>query len=50
MKLIVINVGYDLSVISPQVFTMLVLIAIFSTVISTPSLRRWLPKIGVAAR
>ena len=45
MELIVINVGYDLGVISQQVFTMLVLMAIFSTVITAPGLRRWLPKI-----
>ena len=48
MELIVINVGYDLGVISQDVFTMLVLMAIFSTVITTPGLRRWLPKMGVA--
>ncbi|MBS1184811.1 MAG: sodium:proton antiporter [Proteobacteria bacterium] len=48
MELIVINVGYDLGVISQQVFTMLVLMAIFSTVITTPGLRQWLPKMGVA--
>lgn len=48
MELIVINVGYDLGVISQQVFTMLVLMAIFSTVITTPGLRRWLPQMGVA--
>ena len=48
MELIVINVGFDLGVISQQVFTMLVLMAIFSTVITTPGLRRWLPKMGVA--
>lgn len=47
MELIVINVGFDLGVISQQVFTMLVLMAIFSTVITTPGLRRWLPAIGV---
>jgi Kef-type K+ transport system membrane component KefB len=47
MELIVINVGYDLGVISQQVFTMLVLMAIFSTVITTPGLRRWLPSLGV---
>ncbi|HWV17648.1 MAG TPA: cation:proton antiporter [Rhodocyclaceae bacterium] len=45
MELIVINVGYDLGVISQNVFTMLVLMAIFSTVITTPALRRWLPQI-----
>ena len=48
MELIVINVGFDLGVISQQVFTMLVLMAIFSTVITTPGLRKWLPKMGVA--
>ena len=48
MELIVINIGYDLGVISRQVFTMLVLMAIFSTVITAPGLRAWLPKIGVA--
>ena len=43
MELIVINVGYDLGVISPNMFTMLVIMAIFSTVITAPLLRRWLP-------
>jgi Kef-type K+ transport system membrane component KefB len=48
MELIVINIGYDLGVISPRLFTMLVLMAIFSTVITTPLLRRWLPGAGIA--
>lgn len=47
MELIVINVGYDLGVISQQVFTILVIMAIFSTVITSPILRRWLPRIGI---
>lgn len=47
MELIVVNVGYDLGVISHQVFTMLVLMAIFSTLITTPGLRRWLPSLGI---
>jgi Kef-type K+ transport system membrane component KefB len=47
MELIIINVGYDLGVISREVFTMLVLMAIFSTVITSPLLRRWLPRIGM---
>lgn len=47
MELIIINVGYDLGVIGREVFTMLVLMAIFSTVVTTPALRRWLP--GVSA-
>ena len=44
MELIVINVGLDLGVISPTLFTMLVIMAIFSTVITTPLLRRILPR------
>lgn len=48
MELIIINVGYDLGVISQNVFTMLVLMAIFSTVITTPALRIWLPQAGMS--
>jgi len=44
MELIVINVGLDLGVISPKLFTMLVIMAIFSTVITTPALRHYLPR------
>ena len=40
--LVLINVGYDLGVIAQSVFTMLVLMAIVSTIITTPALRRWL--------
>ena len=47
MELIVINVGYDLGVISQQMFTILVIMAIFSTVITSPLLRRWLPQVGI---
>lgn len=47
MELIVINIGYDLGVISQQMFTILVIMAIFSTVITSPLLRRWLPRIGI---
>ncbi|QXP88320.1 cation:proton antiporter [Methylococcus capsulatus] len=49
MELIVLNVGYDLGVISRNVFTMLVLMAIVSTVLTTPCLRAWLPKAGFAS-
>ncbi len=44
MELIVINVGLDLGVISPKMFTMLVIMAIFSTVVTTPALRHYLPR------
>lgn len=47
MELIVINVGYDLGVISPTLFTMLVIMALASTVVTTPALRHWLPGSGV---
>ncbi len=46
MELIVINVGYDLGAISRNLFTMLVIMAIFSTVITAPLLRLWLPRAG----
>lgn len=46
MELVVINIGYDLGVIPPNVFTMLVLMAVFSTIITAPLLRVWLPKLG----
>ena len=42
MELIVINIGYALGVILQGVFTMLVIMAIVSTVITTPALKRWL--------
>ena len=42
MELVVINVGLDLGVIPPNVFTMLVIMAIGSTVVTTPALKVWL--------
>ena len=42
MELIVINVGFDLGVISQKMFTMLVIMAIASTVVTTPALRHYL--------
>ncbi len=41
MELIVINLGLDLGVITQKVFTMLVIMAILSTVITTPALRHY---------
>jgi len=49
MELVVVNVGFDLGVIGKEMFTMLVLMAIFSTVITSPALRRWLPGIRESA-
>ena len=45
MELVVINVGLEMGMIGRQVFTMLVLMALFSTVITSPALRRWLPRL-----
>jgi hypothetical protein len=47
--LLVINVGLDLGVISPKGFTMLVIMAIVSTLITTPALRYYLPRVGPRA-
>jgi Kef-type K+ transport system membrane component KefB len=46
MELIVLNVGYDLGVIPQDVFTMLVLMAVVTTVTTTPLLRVWMPRLG----
>ncbi|MHB1229219.1 MAG: cation:proton antiporter [Halothiobacillus sp.] len=47
MELIIINVGYDLGAISQQMFTILVIMAIVTTVVTSPLLRRWLPAAGI---
>jgi len=47
MELIVLNVGLDLGVISPKMFTMLVIMAIASTVVTTPALRHYLKRIDL---
>jgi Kef-type K+ transport system membrane component KefB len=49
MELIVINVGLEMGMIGRQVFTMLVLMALFSTLITSPALRRWLPRVDAHA-
>jgi Kef-type K+ transport system membrane component KefB len=48
MELIVLNIGYDLGFIPQSVFTMLVIMAVFTTIITAPVLRGVLPKIGHA--
>jgi Kef-type K+ transport system membrane component KefB len=45
MELIVLNIGLDLGVISPSLFTMLVLMAIVTTVGTTPILQALSPRI-----
>jgi Kef-type K+ transport system membrane component KefB len=38
MELIVINIGYDLGVLSPTVFTMMVIMALVTTFMTSPAL------------
>jgi Kef-type K+ transport system membrane component KefB len=46
MELIVLNIGYDLGFIPQSLFTMLVMMAIATTVMTGPLLRLTLPRIG----
>jgi Kef-type K+ transport system membrane component KefB len=50
MELIVLNVGLDLGVISPTLFAMLVIMAIVTTMMTTPVLRLVMPEATVAHR
>jgi Kef-type K+ transport system membrane component KefB len=44
MELIVLNIGYDLGVLSPTVFTMMVLMALITTFMTAPALH-WIERI-----
>lgn len=46
MELIVLNIGRDLGVIPPNVFTMLVVMAVVTTIMTGPLLKWLLPKTG----
>jgi Kef-type K+ transport system membrane component KefB len=46
MELIVLNIGYDLGVLPRNVFTMLVVMAVVTTVMTGPLLRLLLPRMG----
>ena len=46
MELIVLNIGYDLGFLPQNVFTMLVVMAVVTTVMTGPLLARLLPRIG----
>ena len=43
MGLVAINVGADLGLLPPEVFTMFVIMALVTTAMTSPLLRRWLP-------
>jgi Kef-type K+ transport system membrane component KefB len=49
MELIVLNIGLQMGVLPPDVFTMLVLMAVVSTVMTAPLLRILLPRMGMSA-
>jgi Kef-type K+ transport system membrane component KefB len=46
MELVALNIGYDLGVLPQNVFTMLVLMAIITTVTTAPLLRIWMHRLG----
>lgn len=46
MELIVLNIGYDMGFIPQKVFTMLVIMAVVTTVMTGPLLRALLPRTG----
>lgn len=46
MELIVLNIGFDLGFIPQNVYTMLVIMAVFTTIITAPILRMLLPRMG----
>jgi len=50
MELIVLNIGLDLGVISPTLFAMMVLMALVTTIATTPILRRLLPECSPSNR
>jgi Kef-type K+ transport system membrane component KefB len=43
MELIVLNIGLELGVISPTVFSMMVIMALVTTIVTAPLLRRLVP-------
>jgi Kef-type K+ transport system membrane component KefB len=48
MELIVLNIAYDLGFLPQKVFTMLVLMAVITTMMTGPLIRILLPRMGVA--
>ncbi|MBN9590022.1 MAG: potassium transporter Kef [Alphaproteobacteria bacterium 64-11] len=48
MELIVLNIGYDMGFIPQKVFTILVIMAVMTTVMTGPLLRVLLPRVGHA--
>jgi Kef-type K+ transport system membrane component KefB len=49
MELIALNIGYDLGILSPQIFTMLVIMALVTTVLTGPLLTLFAARKAVTA-
>jgi len=49
MELIVLNLGFDLGVISPKLYTMMVLMALATTIATTPALQLTMPATNMPA-
>jgi Kef-type K+ transport system membrane component KefB len=47
MELIVLNIGLETGFLPQKVFTMLVIMAVFTTMITGPCLRILLPRLGL---
>ncbi len=46
MELIVLNIGYDLGLVPQKAFTILVIMAVVTTIMTGPLLRVLLPRAG----
>jgi len=46
MELIVLNIGYDMGILSPEIFAMMVLMALITTMMTSPALH-WIEKIRI---
>jgi Kef-type K+ transport system membrane component KefB len=49
VELVILSIGFDLGLISPRVFSMLVMMAIVTTLMTAPLVRRFYPVTGEAA-
>jgi len=50
MELIVLNIGLDLGVISPTLFAMMIVMALVTTLATTPALHLLLPNLASSRR
>jgi Kef-type K+ transport system membrane component KefB len=50
MELIVLNVGYELGILSPALFSMMVMMALVTTAMTAPLLSRLVPDMAAGPR